>query len=198
MITTIAFDVGNVLVNNGNFPRSIMKGISQALDIPLGKLVEKYDQLLPRMEAGNEKIYFLVGKRLYPVLKDLYQDAAKNIFELNIELFNIAQDLKKNFKVGILSNIDQYLAQIPVHLELYNSFDPKLVVLSYKVKLRKPDPEIYRLFLKKAKSLPEECLFVDDKKDNIETARKLGMKAILFKNNLQFKKELFKYLLPIP
>jgi putative hydrolase of the HAD superfamily len=194
-ITTIAFDVGNVLVNNGNFPRSIMKNISQTLDIPMGKLIEKYDQLLPEMESGNKKIYFLIGKRLYPILKYLYQETAENIFKLNTELFDIAQNLKKNFKVGILSNIDQYLAQIPVHHKLYNSFDPKLVVLSYKVKLRKPDPEIYHLFLKRAKALAEECLFIDDKKENIETAKKLGMKTIHFKSNFQFKKELKKHLL---
>lgn len=195
MITTFAFDVGNVLVRNGNFPRSIMRGLSHALDIPLGKLIEKYDQLLPKMETGNAKIYSLIGKRLSPRLKTLYQDTAQNVFEINSEILKIARELRKNFKVGILSNIDQYLAQIPVHMEIYSSFDPKFIVLSYKVKMRKPDPEIYRYFLNKVKSLPEECLFVDDKKENIETAVKLGMKTIHFKSNSQFKKELYRHLL---
>ena len=195
-ITTIAFDVGNVLVSNKGFPWSILRPISQSLDIPIAKLAKRYDLLLPEMEKGNQKIYSLIGKRLSPRLRDLYVNAAQNIFQLNTELFNTACELKKNFKVGIISNIDQYLSQIPVHFAVYSCFDPKLVVLSYKVKARKPNPEIYRLFLKRAKSLASECLFVDDKKENIVAAQKIGMKTILFKNNTQFKKELFNYLLP--
>jgi 2-haloacid dehalogenase len=48
------------------------------------------------------------------------------------------------------------------------------IVVSGEVKLIKPDPAIFRLFLQKNHCLPEECLVVDDTLKNIEVAQKMG------------------------
>ena len=44
------------------------------------------------------------------------------------------------------------------------------------------DPEIYDRLFEEYGLTPEECLFIDDTPANISTARKLGMKAILFED----------------
>ncbi|MGA2491000.1 MAG: HAD family phosphatase [Anaerolineales bacterium] len=48
------------------------------------------------------------------------------------------------------------------------------IMVSGEVKLIKPDPAIFHLFLQKIQCQPEECLLVDDSPQNIATARKLG------------------------
>ena len=67
-------------------------------------------------------------------------------------------------------------------------------VISFEVFQLKPDPEIYETLLKKYALDPAECVFIDDRAENIETARKLGMKGIVFTDYETGRKELEGYL----
>ena len=68
-------------------------------------------------------------------------------------------EARRRFKT--LANIDRY-------------------VVSSAVKLAKPDPAIYKLLLSKYSLQPEECVFIDDRKDNVDTAIRLGMSGIVY------------------
>jgi putative hydrolase of the HAD superfamily len=62
----------------------------------------------------------------------------------------------------------------------------ELVVDSAWVGMRKPEAEIYLLTCERLGGLdPADCLFVDDNELNVEAARKLGMRAVLFESNEQ-------------
>ena len=54
----------------------------------------------------------------------------------------------------------------------------------------KPDPQIYRIALDKLEVKPDEAVFVDDMRTNVEAARKLGMQGILFQSQEQTLHEL--------
>ncbi|MFE3452211.1 HAD family hydrolase [Nonomuraea sp. NPDC059194] len=54
------------------------------------------------------------------------------------------------------------------------------VVSSARVGLAKPDPRIYELAAEVAGVAPERCLFVDDRLENVEAARALGMAGVHF------------------
>jgi putative hydrolase of the HAD superfamily len=54
------------------------------------------------------------------------------------------------------------------------------VVISDRVGLRKPDPEIFRLTAAELGLPPSECLFVDDTGHNLPGARSLGMGTLFF------------------
>jgi HAD superfamily hydrolase (TIGR01509 family) len=62
--------------------------------------------------------------------------------------------------------------------ELDRMFDA--VVISGRVGLRKPSPEIYELTAAKIGLLPSDCLFVDDTEHNLPAARDLGMGTLFF------------------
>ena len=53
-------------------------------------------------------------------------------------------------------------------------------VVSSSVKLAKPDPAIYKLLLSRYDLKPEECVFIDDRKDNVDAAIRLGMSGIIY------------------
>jgi putative hydrolase of the HAD superfamily len=53
------------------------------------------------------------------------------------------------------------------------------VVISGEVGLHKPQPEIFRLGAERAGVAPEDCVFVDDLRENCEGAEAVGMTAIL-------------------
>uniref|UniRef100_A0A1I8AAA7 HAD hydrolase, family IA, variant 3 n=1 Tax=Steinernema glaseri TaxID=37863 RepID=A0A1I8AAA7_9BILA len=56
-----------------------------------------------------------------------------------------------------------------------------VVIESCREGIRKPDPEIYELALKKLGRKPEECVFVDDLLKNCVTAEQLGMRTVQVK-----------------
>ena len=49
----------------------------------------------------------------------------------------------------------------------------------------KPQPEIYRCALEKFGVLAEECVFIDDVPANIEAAMNIGMKGIVFHDDVK-------------
>jgi len=53
-----------------------------------------------------------------------------------------------------------------------------VVVLSGELGIRKPDPEIYDVALRRLGLPPERCVFVDDLGGNLKPARRLGMITI--------------------
>ena len=57
------------------------------------------------------------------------------------------------------------------------------IVVSSEIKLIKPNPEIYNYILKTYGLKPEECLFLDDREENVETALGTGMRAEVFKGD---------------
>jgi HAD superfamily hydrolase (TIGR01509 family) len=60
--------------------------------------------------------------------------------------------------------------------------------------LRKPDEKIYKLVLDVTQRSPGECIFVDDRSLNVESARRAGMRAIQYQNVEQLREELHRTL----
>lgn len=58
-------------------------------------------------------------------------------------------------------------------------------ILSYTVKVTKPDPAIYRLLIERYDLKPERCVFVDDTPVNVEAARAMGMRGIVYETQEQ-------------
>ena len=70
--------------------------------------------------------------------------------------------------------------------------------LSHEIEIRKPDREIFEYVLKKNYLIPNECLFIDDTKENTDTAKSMGFHIWNIDENtedivnlFEVKKELF-------
>jgi 2-haloacid dehalogenase len=72
--------------------------------------------------------------------------------------------------------------------EFFNWFDD--IVISAAVKLVKPDPKIFALFLQQIQRTAEECVYIDDSAVNVEIANRLGFTAIHFTSPAQLRTEL--------
>lgn len=55
---------------------------------------------------------------------------------------------------------------------------------------RKPDPEIYRRALELTQRAPGECIMIDDRPENLEAPRTLGMRTIQYRTPAQLREEL--------
>jgi putative hydrolase of the HAD superfamily len=83
------------------------------------------------------------------------------------------------FRTGILSNIGEELVPPLLKFPWIKSFTSK--VWSWRVRLAKPDPAIYHHALNGLDVRADEALFIDDRQENILTARAVGMSGIIFR-----------------
>ena len=73
---------------------------------------------------------------------------------------------------------------------VYDHFNP--VVLSCKVGLRKPDPQMYEKASELAKTAPKRCLLIDDCLVNLEAAQKFGYRVLHFTNIDDLKRAFYQ------
>ena len=94
------------------------------------------------------------------------------------------RDIKEaGYGIYILSNAsDAFYRYFPAFLPLA-FFDGVFVSSDYR--MVKPDEEIYRTFLCKYGLVAEECLFIDDREDNLIGARKTGMQTFRFSGDYE-------------
>ena len=94
--------------------------------------------------------------------------------------------LSKEYKIGLLSDTDpihwQFVLKNYVFLQSIEN-----PTLSFEAGYMKPHPELYHIAADNVKYPLKECLFIDDRKANVEGAQKLGMKAVQFEDTEQFK-----------
>ena len=104
-------------------------------------------------------------------------------FVINNEILEFITSLRtRGYKTYILSNAP---LDLPKYLEKnnLNKYFPDGKVFSAEEKLLKPNQEIYKLILDRYSLIPEECLFLDDKPENIQGAISCGIKGYVFDYN---------------
>ena len=98
--------------------------------------------------------------------------------ELDEELTSYATSLRGRYLTAILSNsADGARREEQARYRFPDLFD--LIIYSHEVGLAKPDPRAYQLLLDRLGVAPTELIFLDDLPENIDTARELGIQAIL-------------------
>lgn len=195
MIKYIIFDVGGILFQNG--PTHLAVELSREI---IGKLSDEgekeYLHFRPLMQTGRMKTrdFFTHLVRKYK-LKRTVDTIASNwlsfyaeIAVLNKEIVDLICNLKKTYTVCGFSNTIDIHGDYNKSIGNYSVLDR--IFLSYEIGFRKPDREAYEFVLSFLKARPEECVFIDDREENIAAAENLGIKTILFLNNKQLKKKL--------
>ncbi len=121
-------------------------------------------------------------------LNEIFKEARATIY-VRPEMIDYIKILKNKYQIALLSNFDNGLEKFLQEIfNIYNLFD--VVISSYNVKIRKPDPRIYEYTLEKLDVRPEEAVFIDDLEKNVEGAEAVGIKGIIFKDSKQCKLDL--------
>lgn len=105
------------------------------------------------------------------------------------EALEYIASLRPTYKVVLLSNAGPDMIESRfTGEELEQYFDQ--IVLSYLLKVAKPDPAIFRWTCESIGMSPEEVVVIDDTADNCEAAMAIGMKAVQYRDFAQTKAEL--------
>lgn len=179
MIDTIIFDFGDIFINLDK--QATIDGLQR---LGLTSWNEDLDQLNISFEKGEiSKDNFLLGiQKQIPNASIEEILVAWNAVLLDFPLYRLEflQLLSQKYRLFLLSNTDSIHIN---HFEqregasfygaFYQCFEK--VYFSYEMGMRKPDVEIYTTLIRQHELLPKHTLFVDDKKDNTDAAKALGL-----------------------
>ena len=196
MITTIIFDIGNVLADfvwrehyeRFGFDADMVERLGDAT--VRSPLWNEYDrgimsdeELLQGFIDNDPQIEAEIRR----VLSDVSTSVSRNDYA--IPWIHELQD--KGYRCLYLSNFSKR-----AHRECAAALDflPHMDggILSYQDKVIKPMPEIYQLLIDRYGLVPEECVFLDDTQRNLDAAEKFGIHTIRFQNQAQAIEELKK------
>ena len=106
---------------------------------------------------------------------------------------------QQGYSVSLLSNTNPFMMQWADSSAFDGSghaisyyFDR--LYLSYQCKVMKPSPEIFNMMLAGEHAQPEETLFIDDGRANVEAASRLGIHTLFPQNNEDWTGMLLSYL----
>ncbi|MBO7243864.1 MAG: HAD-IA family hydrolase [Alphaproteobacteria bacterium] len=109
--------------------------------------------------------------------KEIFLSLCKGKGDFYSQTLDLISYLKaKNVQMGLLSNALPCFEGTLDSLPLTKEF----IFPSYELGLLKPDKRIFQEVLKKMKVNPDEVLFIDDKKENVEVALSVGFKSFVF------------------
>lgn len=194
MIKAVIFDIGNVLVDFSWREMYEEKGlVGEIFDRVAKATVQslywcELDRGLMSFHDVVEKFVSLDEKMGDEIRKVLY-DTHGIVRGRGYAVPWVCNLKKRGLQVYVLSNFsEKILKDCRDAMEFLEYTDGG--ILSYKEHLIKPDPEIYKLLLKRYGLNPSECVFIDDLKENVEAAKAQGIHGIIFESFEKTNKEL--------
>ena len=123
--------------------------------------------------------------------KNQYLAMFERCVDVNSSMYALVNELQENnVPVALLSNATERQAAVIRKMGLYKPFDPCLI--SCEIGIEKPDQKAFEILVKTIDLSAEEIVFIDDKAENVEAAKKIGLDAIVFKSSTQVREELSK------
>lgn len=204
----LIFDLGGVLIDL-HIERSFMALVSMGVDASLlteraclmNEFMMKYD----RGDISTAEMFGYMASQLPAAVREGLGDAldARLHQVWNMMLgeyapykFECLRRLRDSgHRVVMLSNInDGHWGEVESRFQatmgepLSNYFDA--LYLSYRMRKRKPEPEIFQELLAAENVEAADCMFFDDSAENCEVARSLGIDAVLMKRNAPWGEEI--------
>jgi glucose-1-phosphatase len=195
MIRAVISDLGRVVLwfDNNVFLRKLaeragrpFEEVKAAVHGDLG-LIRRFDGGEVTPAGFLERVTAAVGADMpYADFYAIYND----IFTPNPPAIEVLGRVKAaGYRTLLLSNTD------PERFAFVRRRFPEILffddyVLSYELKLLKPDRAIYLAAAVKAGGRPEECVFIDDMEENVKGAVETGLRGILYRPETDLAAEL--------
>lgn len=196
MIKTVIFDIGNVLVDFSwreffdkyGLDKETYERLSKATvlnedwnEFDLGNLTT--EEILARFKENDPGIADVIDR--------VFADANGLVSRRDYAIPWIKELKEKGLKVLVLSNFsEKVLEDCADAMDFLPYVDGG--ILSYREKVIKPMPEIYKRLIEQNDLVPQECVFFDDLQKNLDGAAAFGIHTILFEDKEQAVADLEK------
>lgn len=209
MIKAIIFDCWSTLFYKGaSFTGALSNCLKLENNDDFEKRVGKSLMLSPCLDKFEAANRLLAGFDIIPE-KEIINKVAEilgaswNAKPYPHTLETLRELKSKGYKLAIISNsFNLTFEEVVSKYDLAGIFD--VIIVSYEVGSRKPDPEIFEICLEKLAVEKDEALMVGDSlQDDIEAAQSFGIKALMLDNKnkhpnysprIALIKDIFSYL----
>ena len=193
MVPTIIFDLGGVIVNlDWN---KVCTSLTALSDRP-------YDDVMKEVQNGPiveaSMLGHLTPQEFHEALcEEIHVDIPfdqfiviwNSILRQNENIAPLVAELASTHSLVIASNTDSiHFSYSMDNFSTLKAFDR--FFLSYEMDLLKPDPAYFHHVLSELRASPFGCIFIDDRPDNIRSARDLGMRGLIFESVEKLKSDL--------
>jgi putative hydrolase of the HAD superfamily len=194
----IVFDLGNVLFewNPQDLVKDLFADKGDQREALHNVIFHRDWQMLDKGAMTLEEAISRADKRC-PLgvrrIARLFEEIPKHLLPIK-EMIEVPRELnKKGYRLYVLSNMQRHFYDyLAATHDIWHYFAG--IVISSHVHMIKPEPEIYEYLINTYCLTPGNTVFLDDIQINIETAKGLGMKTILFNDPSEGKKELYAML----
>jgi HAD superfamily hydrolase (TIGR01509 family) len=183
MIRTVVSDLGRVVLwfDNNIFLRKLalragkpFEDVKAAIHGDL-ELIRRFDVGALTPGEFHERVMRAAG---VSISREIFYEIYSDIFSLNPAAVDVLARVKAaGYRTVLLSNTD------PERFGFVRRRFPEILffddyVLSYELRLLKPDPAIYLEAARRAGSPPGECVFIDDMEENVRAAVGAGLRGV--------------------
>jgi putative hydrolase of the HAD superfamily len=193
-VTALLFDLGGVVLTNG-WDHSARQKAAEQFDLDFSEFEPRHEAVAEDFETGRLTLESYLEHVVFNVERPFTREEFKSF------MFSLSHPLPES--VALLDRLRAAGRRLFVlvnneslELNLYRirncgvreRFD--VFCSSCYLGARKPGETIYRKTLDLIQREPEECIFIDDRPENLIAPRKLGMACIQFQNAGQLERDL--------
>jgi putative hydrolase of the HAD superfamily len=180
------WDVGGVVLSNG-WDESARAEAVRRFSLDAADFNERHRRAEGELEIGGITLEAYLDRTVFfrerPFPRDEFKSFIFAQSRENKETRVLLDELTatRRYFLATLNNESEELNAYRIRkFDLTRNFT--VFLSSCYLQARKPDPLIYQIALKITQRAPEECIFIDDRPGNLEPAKALGMRAILFRS----------------
>lgn len=193
MINTIIFDFAGVVTKENYLP-VLIKACKEKFGLDEVEFKRRFlDIETPFMlgEISCMDFWEIVceGKE---VPFEEFANVFENAYEINPDMIALIRNLKKHYHVVMLSdNFDRLAENIKSNAALEGLFEH--LFFSNEIHFIKKTVSCFEYVLKQLGKEPNECIFTDDKNENVQRAVTLGIHGIYFVDVEKFRSDLHTF-----
>ncbi|GAA5439634.1 HAD family phosphatase [Deinococcus caeni] len=191
-IRALFFDIGGVLLSNG-WDREQRAVVAAQFGLDATDFGERHKLAVPELELGRMTLDEYLEQTVFCHPQTFTQGEFRAAMQAqstpHADALALARDLSARHRLYALNNEGRDLNDH--RIRTYGLSDFLLAFFtSCTLELMKPNPAIYRAALTLAAVAPHEAVMIDDRAQNTEAARRVGMHAIRYENAAQLREEL--------
>lgn len=194
-MTWFLFDLGNTLIKLAY--ERVIQNICRQSTVERDELIEIFEQAggYRDMERGAATFRdfhdFLCTKAGYRGDVRALRGTWSDFFDGPMPgMEDLLERVRARYRVAFLSNSNEVHAEvIPQNFPTLFRRDDRFI-FSYRFRVAKPDPEMFRRALEVIGALPHQAVLIDDLLENVLGARAVGMKAYQYRDTPSLVREL--------
>lgn len=199
VVKAVISDLGNVLIKN--HPERAARRFCRFNKLSAEENLETRAENVDYMKGTINPSEFArshIKKYGLALSEEEFHEVYVDIFDLNTQVYRIMRKLRRQVSLVMLSNTelvttDFLKKKFPQLFELFGN----RLALSYELGVIKPAPEIYRAALTMGSAQAEEAVFIDDKKEYVDAACRLGIRGLQYNGVTKLKADLRSFCLRV-